>query len=105
MQVNEHGQLRQIVFMKIADSQDKSPSPVLHGNFTRNMNYNINMLKVDNSSTGIIRRKNNMSQVVMTDEEILKQLNSDYVNSFIHGNAQRYEEILSPDFVSITPSG
>lgn len=46
-----------------------------------------------------------MSQIVLTDEEILRQLNSDYVNSFIHGNAQRYEEILAPDFISITPSG
>jgi hypothetical protein len=42
---------------------------------------------------------------VKTDEEILKELNSDYVNSFINGNPKRYDEILAEDFVAIEPSG
>jgi hypothetical protein len=47
-----------------------------------------------------------MSQtIVKTDEEILRELNSDYVNSFIKGNPQRYDEILAAEFVAIEPSG
>src|SRR5688572_12985777 len=47
-----------------------------------------------------------MSQIVVkTDEEILRELNSDYVNSFINGNPQRYDEILAPEFVAIEPNG
>jgi ketosteroid isomerase-like protein len=47
-----------------------------------------------------------MSQILAkTDEEILRELNSDYVNSFLQGDAKRYDEILAADFVAIEPSG
>jgi ketosteroid isomerase-like protein len=47
-----------------------------------------------------------MAQTTMVDDlEILKQLNHDYVQSFLNSDPQRYDELIADDFICIEPDG
>src|SRR5690349_12014635 len=47
-----------------------------------------------------------MDQAVIVDDiEVLKQLNHDYVQSFLKSDAKRYDELIAENFICIEPSG
>jgi ketosteroid isomerase-like protein len=47
-----------------------------------------------------------MGQTTRVDDiEILKQLNHDYVQSFLNSDAQRYDELIAENFICIEPDG
>jgi ketosteroid isomerase-like protein len=43
--------------------------------------------------------------IIIDDVETLKQLNHDYVQSFLNSDAKRYDEIIAEEFICIEPSG
>jgi ketosteroid isomerase-like protein len=43
--------------------------------------------------------------VIIDDVEILKQLNHDYVQSFLNSDARRYDELIAENFICIEPNG
>ena len=40
-----------------------------------------------------------------SDQEILEQLNRDYINSVQHSDVKRFDEILAPEFYCSNPDG
>lgn len=47
-----------------------------------------------------------MGQAIPTEDlEILKQLNHDYVQSFLKSDAKRYDELIAENFICIEPDG
>ena len=40
-----------------------------------------------------------------SDQEILEELNRDYINSVQHSDVRRFEEILAPEFYCSNPDG
>lgn len=47
-----------------------------------------------------------MGQTTLIDDvEILKQLNHDYVQSFLNSDAKRYDELIAENFICIEPDG
>lgn len=40
-----------------------------------------------------------------SDETLLRQLNSEYVASFVNSDPAHYDKLLAPDFKAITPGG
>ena len=43
--------------------------------------------------------------IIMDDVETLKQLNHDYVQSFLNSDAKRYDELIAENFICIEPNG
>ena len=43
--------------------------------------------------------------IITDDVEILKQLNHDYVQSFLKSDAKRYNELIAESFICIEPDG
>lgn len=43
--------------------------------------------------------------IVIDDLETLKQLNHDYVQSFLKSDARRYDELIAENFICIEPNG
>lgn len=47
-----------------------------------------------------------MGHAIITDDiETLKQLNHDYVQSFLKSDAKRYDELIAENFMCIEPNG
>lgn len=47
-----------------------------------------------------------MDRATMIDDvEILKQLNHDYVQSFLNSDAKRYDELIADNFICVEPDG
>ncbi len=42
---------------------------------------------------------------IIDDVETLKQLNNDYVQSFLNSDAHRYDELIAENFICIEPNG
>lgn len=43
--------------------------------------------------------------VILKDVEVLKQLNHDYVQSFLKSDARRYDQLIAENFICIEPDG